>query len=328
MVGVSIALATYNGAKYIAEQLRSIADQTRLPDELVVCDDGSTDETLDIVRSFASGVPFPVSILENPKTLGHADNFLKAAALCRHDLVAYCDQDDVWLPEKLDILSSRIIRDGSLAAVHKATVTDEKLSPQRTIEQGIDLDAIPPPLTIFPHYGIGWGMTMMFRREILDLIPTDRRPRSPWKERLIEHDIWTYLIASSLGTISHIDRSLILYRQHDNNSEGSRRSPLGQQVKSFFTVPMHRHIGNQVFYEQVSACFSAIKDPRFVEQARLASQVYEAKSMDMSRRIKIYTAESISARMRHFSAHLRSGDASLPSQLKDFCLGVLKIGVF
>src|SRR5882762_9087557 len=98
---ISIAMCTYNGARYLREQLDSIAAQTRPPSELIVCDDNSLDETREIVAGFAASAPFPVRLGVNEQNLGSIRNFERAIKLCEGDLIALSDQDDVWLPEKL-----------------------------------------------------------------------------------------------------------------------------------------------------------------------------------------------------------------------------------
>src|SRR5687767_8613501 len=103
-MSVSVALCSYNGAAYIAEQLRSIAEQTLLPEELVICDDGSSDSTVAIIRAFASEAPFKVLLFQNEQKLGVARNFQKALSLCTGDIIAMSDQDDVWMPIKLEKL--------------------------------------------------------------------------------------------------------------------------------------------------------------------------------------------------------------------------------
>jgi glycosyltransferase involved in cell wall biosynthesis len=112
-------MATYNGARFLREQLDSIATQTLLPYELVICDDGSTDATLEIAGQFAKEVSFPVRIYQNESNLGFADNFLKAASLCEGDWIAFSDQDDIWLPHKLATVSRRF-NDGVLLVLHPA----------------------------------------------------------------------------------------------------------------------------------------------------------------------------------------------------------------
>ncbi|MEJ5330083.1 MAG: glycosyltransferase [Desulfobaccales bacterium] len=97
-------MTTYNGERFLQEQLDSFLWQTRLPDELVVCDDGSTDRTLEILEAFAQKAPFPVRIYRNPQRLGFSKNFEKAALMCSGELIAFSDQDDVWLLEKLQLV--------------------------------------------------------------------------------------------------------------------------------------------------------------------------------------------------------------------------------
>lgn len=103
---ISIAMATYNGAKYLREQLDSFAAQTRLPDELVVCDDGSSDDTLNILEEFARTAPFQVRIFRNDVNLGYGQNFGRAMGLCSGDLIFLSDQDDIWFPEKIEVVSN------------------------------------------------------------------------------------------------------------------------------------------------------------------------------------------------------------------------------
>ncbi|MBW6512544.1 MAG: glycosyltransferase family 2 protein [Desulfuromonadaceae bacterium] len=99
---VSIALATFNGGQYLPEQLQSFLTQTQTPDELVICDDGSTDATASIVEKFAEAAPFEVRFWTNEANLGYAQNFSRALGGCTGDIVFISDQDDVWLPDKIE----------------------------------------------------------------------------------------------------------------------------------------------------------------------------------------------------------------------------------
>ena len=98
---LAVAMTTYNGEKYLPEQLESLVRQTRLPDEMVVCDDVSTDGTLAILQEFAASAPFPVRILQNTQNVGSSLNFWKVFSLVESDVTFFCDQDDVWAPEKI-----------------------------------------------------------------------------------------------------------------------------------------------------------------------------------------------------------------------------------
>ena len=101
MSNASVALCTYNGGRFLREQLQSIADQSARPAELVICDDGSTDDTVSIAETFARSAPFRVDVHRNRTRSGTIANFDYAMSLCGGDVIFLCDQDDVWHPEKI-----------------------------------------------------------------------------------------------------------------------------------------------------------------------------------------------------------------------------------
>lgn len=113
---ISVAMCTYNGEKFLGEQLESIAAQTLIPSELVVCDDGSADSTPDIVAAFAKTAAFSVRFFRNPQNLGSTKNFEQAIGLCRGEFIALADQDDWWRPDKLE-LSMKALRGSNAGAV-------------------------------------------------------------------------------------------------------------------------------------------------------------------------------------------------------------------
>ena len=127
-LSLSIALATYNGERYISEQLRSITCQTRLPDELVISDDASSDATQAIIKSFAQNAPFPIRIVENSERVGSTGNFESAIRLCSGDIIFLCDQDDVWYSNKIALVEERFVNNPDVGAVFTdADVVDENL---------------------------------------------------------------------------------------------------------------------------------------------------------------------------------------------------------
>ena len=122
---ISVALCTYNGERYIREQLKSILNQTVKVDEIVVCDDGSTDNTLQIIEGLACTTDTAIHIHRNETNLGPAKNFQKAINLCSGDIIFLSDQDDVWVPEKVATITnyfkqnphiSVVFTDGNLMA--------------------------------------------------------------------------------------------------------------------------------------------------------------------------------------------------------------------
>ena len=114
---ISVALCTYNGGRYLERQLESIALQSRMPCELIVCDDRSTDDTIAILRQFQSDAPFPVQVIQNQFRLGSTRNFDQAIGLSRGEFIALCDQDDLWLPAKLERLCDALVDNPFLGGV-------------------------------------------------------------------------------------------------------------------------------------------------------------------------------------------------------------------
>src|SRR3954471_22171418 len=109
-------MCTYNGAAFLPEQLESIAAQKRAPDELVVSEDRSTDNTADIVRAFSTRVPFPVRFIVNSANLGSTANFENAISMCSGDIVALADQDDVWYANKLERMEQQFVQSEAIVA--------------------------------------------------------------------------------------------------------------------------------------------------------------------------------------------------------------------
>jgi len=128
-LSLSVALCTYDGSRFLSEQLQSIGSQSRLPDELVICDDRSSDNTVAIIKSFALEAPFPLRLEVNPTNLGSTKNFERAISLCRGDVIALSDQDDIWKTDKLAYIERVFLSSASVGAVFSdADVVDEQLN--------------------------------------------------------------------------------------------------------------------------------------------------------------------------------------------------------
>ena len=124
---ISIAIATYNGEKHLKEQLGSFVKQTRLPDELIVSDDLSSDNTFEIIKKFAEEAPFKVIYSQNKKTLGYAGNFSKALTKTSGDLILLSDQDDVWFNNKIETIEKVANECDELLIVNDKLITDANL---------------------------------------------------------------------------------------------------------------------------------------------------------------------------------------------------------
>lgn len=217
MSQISIAICTYNGEKHLQEQLDSYVAQTRLPCEVVVCDDCSTDSTREILAAFADSAPFPVKLYFNEENLGYVQNFGKAAEFCTGDIIAYSDQDDVWRQDKLELIEAEFTKFPNVGMIYAdAEVVDENLQPLHTtmwqcnnfnfekqtkVKSGKSLD-------LLLRDGYVLGSSMAFRAKYLDLI-------LPIPSNIyFDHDDWAALIISALADVSLINEPLIKYRQH------------------------------------------------------------------------------------------------------------------
>jgi glycosyltransferase involved in cell wall biosynthesis len=221
---LSVAMGTYNGGPFLREQLDSIAAQTRLPDELVVCDDGSSDGTVAILNDFAAIAPFPVRVHVNPANLGTAKNFERAIGLARGEVIALADQDDVWYAHKLERLDKELAKSERIGLVFSdADVVDDRLRPvgyqlweaQRVIERNRQLIERGRPFEVLIRHAMVTGCTAAFRADQKDLvipIPTE------WL-----HDAWTAFLIAAVADIGRIEEPLLAYRQHAANQCGLAR---------------------------------------------------------------------------------------------------------
>lgn len=220
---ISVAMCTYNGARFLREQLESIAAQTRTPDELVVCDDRSTDETREIVEAFAARAPFAVRLHTNEQNLGTARNFARAIELSRGDIIALSDQDDVWHEEKLRRTEAEFLSGAEVGLVFGDTeVTDENLRPlgysmlwgnKFTAEDGEKLRA-GRSFEVLLNRSIVTGATTALRARFKELvlpIPNDIG---------LVHDHWIALVVAAVARVSFIEEPLIKYRQHTQQQVG------------------------------------------------------------------------------------------------------------
>ena len=214
-------MATYNGEKFLRDQLDSLARQTLLPLELVVGDDASQDGTVAIIEDFAKRAPFPVKLQRNPTRLGFRANFVAAAERCGGDLIAFCDQDDVWHETKLAKCAVPF-QDANVTMVcHDAEIVDEaghRLGRRLVRRANGRWTWFRKPLHL------EYGMSMVFRRSLNDHNDLWSRTAHVTETGAFEretHDQWYYFLAAVLGDVVNLDECLVDYRQHGSNVIGA-----------------------------------------------------------------------------------------------------------
>ena len=323
---ISVAMATYNGEAFIREQLASLAGQTHPPHELIVSDDGSSDRTLRMVAEFKDAAPFPVMILPQEQRLGFENNFLRACETCVGDFIATCDQDDIWLPAKLETCARRLREDDGVIALHTMTLIDAEARPIGYWAQHIEENAAFEPLHLAPYLN-GWGNSMVFLKELVHLFPRDARPRQPESpHRSLSHDTWIYMLAAALGRVSHIAAPLILYRQHGNNALGVTEKRTRSRWRAAGDVPMLRWREEAKIGYAMSELFVelAARPGPFAERARLAADTTLRRARTLTARADTFEDASVRARLRAYRAFNQASDwrPGLPYRIKALALGV------
>jgi len=241
----SVAMCTFNAGRYLDEQLQSIAQQTRLPFEVIVCDDGSTDGTIPTLKRFKANVAFPVTIVENTERMGSTRNFDQAIEMAKGDAIALCDQDDRWLPHKLERLTDCLIRNPFLGGVF----SDAELIDGDGKRVGKTLFArhrfTPPRQRSFVHcptatllkHDIVTGATLMFRSAI-------RRYCSPIPTTWV-HDGWLAWMLALHSRLTLISEPLIEYRIHSGQQLGVGTSQAAQRGKQATRRQFYARVARQ-----------------------------------------------------------------------------------
>lgn len=220
---IDILLSTYNGEQYVAEQLDSLLAQSYGDFNIIVRDDCSRDKTVEIVGSYASLHPDKIKLIRGEKNLGYIKSFEQLLTVSTADYYMFCDQDDVWLPDKIALSFKRL---NELEAVHgkdtpilvhtDLTVTDTDLN--TTHKSFVDYSGFNIPLLESDIHFLGLcntvtGCTTLFNRAL-------KEKALPFNT-LTYHDAWLAICAKKYGVLSFIPQQTILYRQHDNNSLGA-----------------------------------------------------------------------------------------------------------
>ncbi len=216
---VSVALAAYNGEKYIGEQLSSILPQLSEDDEIVVSLDPSTDSTQEIINSLADS---RIRLIDG-EGRGLIKNFENAIKNCRNDIIFLCDHDDVWLPDKVVRVKEEFQKDSDLLLVmHDARIVDGNLNETaasmfeiRDSKTGILKNIIKNSYM---------GCSMAIRKEALNFI-------LPFPEKLPMHDQWIGLMCEKKGKVKLINEPLMLYRRHGDNASKMSHASFLQMLK-------------------------------------------------------------------------------------------------
>lgn len=237
--GISVALATHNGAQFVGEQIASILAQTLPVSEIVLSDDASSDRTVEIVEGLvaeyqkAHGSAPELVVLRNDPPLKVTQNFAQAIAHCAGDLIALCDQDDVWHPNRIERLAARLDDPSVQLVFSNARQVDASGAYMgHDLFEAMGMSAGERALVDdgrafeqFMRRNLATGATVMFRRSLAELA-------APFPDAWL-HDEWLAVIAAARDGVRIHDEALTDYRQHDKNEVGMSKMNLSRKLSMF-----------------------------------------------------------------------------------------------
>lgn len=211
---ISIAIATYNGERFLREQLDSLYQQTRLPDEVVVSDDGSTDGTIAILEEYHQnrGLRYEV----NPGRHGVNGNFEHAFRMAKGDYVMICDQDDVWFPEKVQVLAKTIEQEDQTMMVAVSSSRVDVDAEGRVITQPVPETTGTAWFDTYLHTGCSQGCTMILNRALVDKMLSYYSEKAEESQCYL-YDVLASMLAATFGKKINLATPLMYYRHHDKN---------------------------------------------------------------------------------------------------------------
>lgn len=242
---VSVALCTHNGARFVAQQVRSILDQSAPPFELVVSDDASTDDTIAIIEREwqAAHGSTQLRVIRNTEPLGVTRNFEQAILACSGELVALSDQDDIWHRGRLEVLVERFTSDPDLDLMFSdADLIDADGSPIGSLFDSLEIAAQE-----LDDVRRGAGFAVLLRRNLVTGATVVMRRRlgeraAPFPAEWV-HDEWLAIIAAATASLDWTPQRLIGYRQHGSNEIGVRAPTLAYKIRRVIQPRGSRYTG-------------------------------------------------------------------------------------
>lgn len=301
-MSISVAICTFNGERYLQEQIESILNQTVAVEEIVICDDGSTDQTISVAKKILDNRGFKnYHIIENKERLGVTRNFEKCIGSCTGDIVFICDQDDYWKPKKVEIMCEALENEDCLLAFCDAGVIDGEgavVTESLYIKDGFanrfgKIENIYDSI-IRLSYTI-YGCTMGVKKDFIDAI-------FPFYDSPANHDAWIMCCAILKGNIKYINEPLMDYRIHGKNTVGSiDGSPVWRKIvkeqnnyEKYFAIQPLRELRIQLLNEAMQQmeivnegafrmCQKAVRFWERIKRAESKNRLYRIYILMLSR---------------------------------------------
>lgn len=311
---VAVLLAVYNGAKYLEEQVESIMHQTY---QNVICyahDDGSTDDSKELLMELKEKYPSKMIVLEYPPTGGAKENFLSLLQGRTEPYIMFADQDDVWLPEKIEKTLAemkKIEGNGSIPALvfTDLEVVDKELKPiAPSCIKYLGIDPTRVKFTQLLRSHVGAGCTFMLNNALATICCQPVDPESAF----FMHDKWCMMIASIFGKISFVDEATVLYRQHGDNVIGLPKAPYEPES----------------LYAKIMRNVNLVKSKEFIETKtgwtkqvrKMALELLKIENLPPEKRETLSKLVTLSAKPKFYRVFFYAKNGVLPQNGKDMFL--------
>jgi hypothetical protein len=301
---LSVVLCTFNGAAHLSPLLDSLVHQRMPPDELLVSDDGSTDGTAAVIAEFAQRAPFAVRWFEQERRLGPAANFVAAAQHAHGNWIAFCDQDDVWHPDKLACTLARAqgCTDTSAVFCDARLIDANGHSLERSLWQHVGFTrreqetlAAGAPWDVLVRHPVISGAGLMIHARVRDHL-------APIADDWL-HDAWAALLAAARGRVLAIATPLFDYRQHDGNVIGARRPTLTDFWNTARTLDRMAYLETECRrWEALAARLACLPESRYKQ---MTADAVAAKVIHLMQRRDLPPARA--RRWRHVGREWREG---------------------
>ncbi|MCC4367629.1 glycosyltransferase family 2 protein [Limosilactobacillus reuteri] len=294
-----IMMTTYNGAKYVEEQLSSLENQTFQNWDLYISDDGSSDQTLQILEKYMAQDDRIKKILHHSHHHGAFNNFynvmryVKSLPNENYQYFFYCDQDDIWVNEKMAIEIEYLADEAqpSLCYSDLEFMTADGKDTEKKMSESTNIDVTENPYNLFFSYRYIWGTTMAHNRQLWEQVYIDENT----EKYNMSHDNYIGKYAAIIGKIKFIDRPLVLYRRTGNNVSGTpgNYGKLGMLKRLFTKLPQIVNQHAAVYWDDLYFIETLSKQNDFSTELQAALNNGGIKSLQFLKKYRIKTSNSV-----------------------------------
>ncbi|SEQ24226.1 Glycosyl transferase family 2 [Lachnospiraceae bacterium RM5] len=311
---VTVVMATFNGERYLREQIDSLITQTVSPKKIIVIDDHSSDQTVSLLHELLDNCPIPNMIIEHEMNKGVSKSFQDGIELSSTDYIMICDQDDVWDSRKIE-LCLKVMSSEDAMVVCNAEIVDNNLkSKEMTMFEYIRLPIrfSGDMIRLSPEKMLRMSLKRNYVTGMCMMIRADLAKKAMPAPSSMTYDTWISWVVSSYGSVVFLNKTLVLYRQHNNNVIGTQKSK--EELSNYY---QHRHKDKINQYRKYMSLVEERNSVSLIEKDALQAAKFYKQRLDMDsysvfKGVKVIFVNLIKGNYRKFTP------SGIKEVLKDF----------